>query len=57
VRGKMTPTRLRARASTPFEPAPELASEDALQPDHRANVITVLFADEYWQLKSARLGL
>ena len=53
----MTPTTLRARASMPFEPAPELASEDALQPDHRANVITVLFADEYWQLKSARLGL
>jgi len=39
------------------DPTLELASEDAPEPDHRAHVMTVLFADEYWQLKSAQLDL
>ena len=39
------------------DPALEPASEDAPEPDHRTHVMTILFADEYWQLKSAQLDL
>lgn len=39
------------------DPAMERASEDAPEPDDGAHVMTILFADEYWQLKSAQLGL
>ena len=39
------------------DPALELASEDSPGPDHGAHVMTILFADEYWQLKSAQLDL
>ncbi len=39
------------------DPALEPTSEDAPEPDHRAHVMTILFADEYWQLKSAQLDL
>ena len=39
------------------DPGLEPASEDAPEPDQRAHVMTILFADEYWQLKSAQLDL
>ena len=39
------------------DPALELASEDAREPGLGAHVMTILFADEYWQLKSAQLDL
>jgi hypothetical protein len=39
------------------DPALELASDGAPEPDQGTHVMTILFADEYWQLKSAQLDL
>ena len=38
------------------DPALHFCSEEPADPDHKTRLLTIMFADQYWQLKSEQLG-